>query len=131
MKSPVEDKQDNKQMVDEIADEVVETIFRSKLLADSHRPMVDAGSRNVEEISKLRNRVTNLERRMELEIEKFKIYTAEIDKAVDEKSPDSDKVEKRIADLGNQVDLLRAGMIRLSNEVRRIRESLLRENLLK
>lgn len=103
-------------LVEEIANEITETILSSRNYENLQK-------RNFAEIVKLKNRIKNLEQRLEKHINNYKITATEIERQITERTENSNQeIEKRIANLIGQIEDLRSAMIRLSNEIKKIKE---------
>lgn len=111
--------------LDELADEVVELVANSKKMRDILRTAQETEviqKRNLGEITTLKNRITNLENRLDKLIKSFKINTVEAERLVSEKYEELNHMnEQTIMNLQGQMEDLRSAMIRLSNEVKKIK----------
>jgi len=122
---------------DQIADEIVELLLSSAASADSKRfekfgkIKTKIGGlktnalerRNLMEIVKLKSRINSLENRVEKYIRNFKISATESNRLVSEKTENlGEGIEERILNLQGQIEKLRTAMIRLSSEVKNLKE---------
>ena len=85
------------------------------------------GGKNLgpKEIIKLKNRIANLEDRLEKYINSFKIVAVEVERELTEKWEELNKEnEKQNIELRGQIEDLRGALIRLSNELKNIKETI-------
>ena len=118
--------------VDQLADEIVELLLSSKndlkkAEGETTGKKVSSGeqeSRIVNQVGKLEKRIEALENRVEKYIGSFKIVATESGRSITEKTETLKRdVDSDIVGLRGELDELRTAMIRLSNEVKKMRES--------
>lgn len=114
-------------LADEIADEVVGEISRERIVT---KPDSDQKGELINAIRRLTRRIEDLEDRIDRQ-NKIPAIPAEKIKYADNFDKGYDENDRRLSELQNQIEMLRTGLIRLNNEVRRIRESLASEDLMK
>jgi predicted secreted protein len=107
------------EFIDSVVDEVVKSMkHKAEKLTEGQKKAY------WEEIVKLRSRVATLENRVEKYISSFKTNSVENVRNMSQISEElSSESEKQILDLQTQLEALRTAMIRLSSEVRKIKES--------
>jgi len=105
-------------ITEEIADEIVKLVLKSK-------PSTEANAvekKNLDDIAKLKQRIFSLENRVEKYIKNFKIVATEAERHLTERAEEISKEnEQTIVNLQAQIEDLRTAMIRLSNEVKKIK----------
>lgn len=121
MNGKLEDAQVDDELIDEIADEILDSLKRDQPTFK----IGDLQRRNLSGMVKLQTRITNLENRVEKCIKSFKINATESVRQISEteRSLENENEQQTIR-LQGQIEDLRMAMIRLSNEVKRIREIL-------
>ncbi len=113
-------------LVDEIVDEVMDAISKQKITTNEQ-----AKNSNVKTIGDI-NDLAKTKNRLDILESKFEKYIANYKPAVEhEKYGTGKDNEKQVMELQGQIEVMRTNMIRLGNELRRIREILMKENLLK
>lgn len=118
------------QLADEIADVLLEYVnaksglnARKGIKKTKKRALKVSGMerRNLMEIAKLKNRMSALENRTEKYIKSFKLSSVEAGRLVSEKAEEAkDENEQMLFDLQGQIEDLRAAMVKLSNEIKKL-----------
>lgn len=105
-----------KEITDSLVEEIVDEILKTEKIVEGDGVKSD-------DVSRLKNRISNLENRLEKFISNFKTVVVEVDRQLTEKWEELNKgEEKRVLSLQGQIEDLRTALIRLSNELKSIRE---------
>ncbi len=106
-----------KEIDSELVDEIVDEILKSKDITDGGNPS------GPKEIVKLQNRIANLENRLEKYINSFRTVAVEAERNLTEKWEDLIREnERQTIKLQGEIEDLRTALIRLSNEMKNIKE---------
>ncbi len=115
------------QVVDKIADEVVELAANSGKIADILIEMdqnKETANQIVEENKKLRERIIKLEKRLDGQVAGFKTDVVEVDRVISEKWQQfEDERNQDIMNIINQIQSLRDNLIKTRMELKRLIES--------
>lgn len=109
-------KEVNSELVDEIVDEILKS-----------RDVENYGGKGSgsNEILKLKNRTASLEDRLNKYINNFKTVAVEVERELTEKWEELNREnERQTIELQGQIEDLRTALIRLSNEMKNIKESI-------
>ncbi len=105
-----------KEITDSLVEEIVDEILKTEKI-------VEGDGTKSDDVSRLKNRISNLENRLEKFINNFKTVVVEVDRQLTEKWEELNKgEEKRVLSLQGQIEDLRTALIRLSSELKSIRE---------
>ena len=106
---------------DKLLDEVVEELMKSENLTALKKP----DGQYTSDLGKMKSRIDNIESRLEKYVKSFKIVAMEVERQLVEKNEELNKErEQRVLKIQGHVEDLRTAMIRLSNEVKRIKDAL-------
>lgn len=112
-------------IIEEIAEEVADLIVDSKKLSDVLKTSKEKDviqKRNLSEVTKMKERIRLLENRVEKYIKSFKIVAVEVERMITERTEEMNKEnEQQIMHLQGQIEDLRTIMIRIGNEVKKIK----------
>lgn len=135
------DSEERERIIDQVADEIVETLLSStvddsKRLKKRSKGKIKGGKtkrlaerskergldkKNLIEIAKLKNRMVAMENRMDKHVKNFRIAAIEAGRLVSEKSEEArEENEQLLMNLQDQIEDLRIAMIKLSNNVKRL-----------
>lgn len=137
------DSEERERVINQIADEIVETLLSStvddsKRLKKRRKGKIKGGKtkrlaargaskergldkKNLIEIAKLKNRMVALENRTDKYVKNFRIAAMEAGRLVSEKAEEArDENEQLLLNLQDQIEDLRTAMIKLSNIVKRL-----------
>jgi len=114
------------QFVDEIVDVILDSREQSKGMPAKRIPTEEILQRsNLGEMVKVKSRISALENRLEKYINSFKITATEVEREISERYKNlNEDNEQQNLHLQGQLEDLRSAMIRLSNEVKRLKETL-------
>jgi len=114
------------ELVDEIVDEILNSREQSNGMPAKKMPTGEILQRhNLGEMVKLKSRVFALENRLEKYINSFKITAVEVEREISERNKNLDEDnEQQILSLQGQLANLRTAVIRLSNDVKRLKETM-------
>ena len=142
------DSEERERIIDQVADEIVETLLSStvddskrlkkgekgkikgeKIKSEKTKRLAarDASKergldkKNLIEIAKLKNRIFALDNRMDKHVKNFRIAAMEASRLVSEKTEEvREENEQLLMNLQDQIEDLRTVMIKLSNNVKRL-----------
>ena len=137
------DSEERERIIDQVADEIVETLLSStvddsKKLKKRRKGKIKGGKiksavvrgaskergldkKNLTEIAKLKNRMVALENRTDKYVKNFRIAAIEAGRLVSEKAEEArEENEQLLMNLQDQIEDLRTAMIKLSSNVKRL-----------
>ena len=110
------------EIVDEILSEKVKSLKSESKIHKAEEPFLDS---EMSELSKLKPRIQNLENRIEKHAHDYKTTAIEVERQIVDKFSELEQEnEKRLMYLQGQVEALRTAMIKLSNELKQLKESI-------
>jgi len=112
-------------LVDEIVDEILDSTRPAKGISPREIPTEETLQRHsLGEVARLKSRISALENRLEKYVNNFKTTAVEVEREISERNKNLDEEnERQILRLQGQLEDLRSAMIRLSNEVKRLKET--------
>ena len=110
-------------MIDEISDEIVESLLKSGVVRREKEEMHgNDGVLDDTKAAKIKNRIKELEGRLDSHINDFKVVSIETERMITEKVESmNEESERQILALQEQIEDMRTAMIRLSNEIKRMK----------
>lgn len=108
---------------DEIVDEIVDEILREMKPEKTETKSVRVTREPRTEVDHLRNRIAELENRMNKLVENFKIIAVETSREISERvNGILEENDQQITNLESQIEALRTAMIRLSSRLKQLEE---------
>lgn len=115
-------------LMEDLVDELADMVSNSRKLADILKITQEnelIQNKNLKETDKLKERISILENRIDKYANSFRIFAIEVERELSEKyrSLEEDN-EKRVVHLQGQLENLRTAMIKLSSEVKGLKDIL-------